>query len=266
MTDAERQRGARGDRRRGPGLHELPSAPDPDAGRARRGRPGDRGRVRRRRPGLQRGPRGPAVHRPGRRPARQAPGVDRLAPRGRVHHQRREVPAAGQPGPAARRDRRLRAVPAPPAGGPRPGRGRDPRSVLDGDVHARRPDLAGARHGPAGRSRDGRGVDAVVFAMYHPAAALRTPSIERESYADIAAVPTTLLASRRRREAAAAGPATDTSDRRAGPGAATVEPPTAEPTAVEPPTASATPTPPSSTPSHRRRPCRSRARTTPHHS
>ena len=47
---------------------------------------------------------------------------------------------------------------------------------------------------------------AVVFAMYHPAAALRTPSIERESYADIAAVPTTLLASRRRREAAAAGP------------------------------------------------------------
>ena len=48
---------------------------------------------------------------------------------------------------------------------------------------------------------------AVVFAMYHPAAALRTPSIERESYADIAAVPTTLIASRRRREGAADGPA-----------------------------------------------------------
>jgi DNA polymerase len=42
---------------------------------------------------------------------------------------------------------------------------------------------------------------ATVFAMYHPAAALRTPAIERESYADIAAVPGTLVASRARREA-----------------------------------------------------------------
>jgi DNA polymerase len=42
---------------------------------------------------------------------------------------------------------------------------------------------------------------ALVFAMYHPAAALRTPSIERESYADIAAVPAALLDARRRREA-----------------------------------------------------------------
>jgi DNA polymerase len=45
---------------------------------------------------------------------------------------------------------------------------------------------------------------AMVFAMYHPAAALRTPAIERESYADIANVPGTLLASRARRETAAA--------------------------------------------------------------
>ncbi len=43
---------------------------------------------------------------------------------------------------------------------------------------------------------------ALVFAMYHPAAALRTPAIERDSYADIAAVPAALLDSRRRREAA----------------------------------------------------------------
>jgi hypothetical protein len=41
---------------------------------------------------------------------------------------------------------------------------------------------------------------AMVFAMYHPAAALRTPAIERESYADIANVPATLIESRRRRE------------------------------------------------------------------
>jgi uracil-DNA glycosylase family 4 len=45
---------------------------------------------------------------------------------------------------------------------------------------------------------------ATAFAMYHPAAALRTPAIERESYADIAAVPATLIASRARREAAIA--------------------------------------------------------------
>jgi len=43
---------------------------------------------------------------------------------------------------------------------------------------------------------------ALVFAMYHPAAALRTPAIERESYADIAAVPTALIDARRRRDGA----------------------------------------------------------------
>jgi hypothetical protein len=46
--------------------------------------------------------------------------------------------------------------------------------------------------------------DALVFAMYHPAAALRTPAIERESYDDIAQVPTALIASRERRGAASA--------------------------------------------------------------
>jgi hypothetical protein len=53
--------------------------------------------------------------------------------------------------------------------------------------------------------------------MYHPAAALRTPEIERTSYADMASVPATLLASRARREqhepgaasAAASGGAAD---------------------------------------------------------
>jgi len=41
---------------------------------------------------------------------------------------------------------------------------------------------------------------ALVFAMYHPAAALRTPSIERESYVDMAGVPGALIDARRRRE------------------------------------------------------------------
>ena len=46
--------------------------------------------------------------------------------------------------------------------------------------------------------------DATVFAMYHPAAALRTPAIEQESYADVAGIPLALIASRNRREARAA--------------------------------------------------------------
>ncbi len=40
---------------------------------------------------------------------------------------------------------------------------------------------------------------ALVFAMYHPAAALRTPAIERESYADVAMVPSALIDARGRR-------------------------------------------------------------------
>jgi uracil-DNA glycosylase len=43
--------------------------------------------------------------------------------------------------------------------------------------------------------------DATVFAMYHPAAALRTPAIERESYDDVASVPAVLIESRERRAA-----------------------------------------------------------------
>jgi uracil-DNA glycosylase len=41
--------------------------------------------------------------------------------------------------------------------------------------------------------------DATVFAMYHPAAALRTPGIERESYEDVALIPTVLTDARARR-------------------------------------------------------------------
>ncbi len=55
---------------------------------------------------------------------------------------------------------------------------------------------------PADPENGGR--DALVVALYHPAAALRTPAIERDSYVDIAAVPAALLDARRRRDAAAA--------------------------------------------------------------
>ena len=43
--------------------------------------------------------------------------------------------------------------------------------------------------------------DATVFAMYHPAYALRNPAVERESYEDMAHIPGVLVASRERRAA-----------------------------------------------------------------
>ncbi len=48
--------------------------------------------------------------------------------------------------------------------------------------------------------------DATVFAMYHPAAALRTAAIERESYDDVGAVPRALLDARARRAATTGHP------------------------------------------------------------
>ena len=45
---------------------------------------------------------------------------------------------------------------------------------------------------------------ALVFAMYHPAAALRSPAIERESFEDMASVPSALLRARERRVSAPA--------------------------------------------------------------
>ena len=48
--------------------------------------------------------------------------------------------------------------------------------------------------------------DALAFAMYHPAAALRTPAIERESFEDIARVPGVLLRARERRTGIAEPP------------------------------------------------------------
>jgi hypothetical protein len=44
----------------------------------------------------------------------------------------------------------------------------------------------------------------MVFALYHPAAALRAPSVELASYADIALVPAALDSARTRRTATAA--------------------------------------------------------------
>jgi hypothetical protein len=63
--------------------------------------------------------------------------------------------------------------------------------------------------------------DALAYALYHPAAALRSTEVERQSYADVAGIPAALIEARRRRAATAAavpGPAVP------GP-AATLDPP-----------------------------------------
>jgi DNA polymerase len=76
--------------------------------------------------------------------------------------------------------------------------------------------MPGARisqaHGTVGPVDPATGAgSALVFAMYHPAAALRTPAIERESYADIAMVPSALIDARARRDTTVAAAATDAS-------------------------------------------------------
>jgi len=48
--------------------------------------------------------------------------------------------------------------------------------------------------------------DATVFAMFHPAYALRDPSVERLSFDDVATIPSVLLEARTRREAAGRSP------------------------------------------------------------
>jgi DNA polymerase len=73
-------------------------------------------------------------------------------------------------------------------------------------------------HGTAAPSPDATGTrDALVYALYHPAAALRSSEVERQSYADIAGLPKVVLDARARRTRAAeptttppmAGTATD---------------------------------------------------------
>ncbi|OGO57047.1 MAG: hypothetical protein A2V85_04430 [Chloroflexi bacterium RBG_16_72_14] len=109
----------------------------------------------------------------------------------------------------------------------------DPAVVVTLGRHSMATFLPGARigqvHGtthPADPSTGAR--DALVFAMYHPAAALRTPALEHESLEDVARVPATLLRSRELRAAHAAAPAPaagpDTRAPDAGPAAPAADP------------------------------------------
>ena len=82
----------------------------------------------------------------------------------------------------------------------------DPAVIVTLGRHSMGRFMPGARisqaHGTTAHVDPATGArDATVFAMYHPAAALRTPAIERESYEDAARIPTVLTESRERRRA-----------------------------------------------------------------
>ena len=71
--------------------------------------------------------------------------------------------------------------------------------------------------------------DALAFAMFHPAAALRGAEVERQSYDDIAALPRVLLEARARRADARAGTSVELDPAAARPAGAPPEPALASP-------------------------------------
>jgi uracil-DNA glycosylase family 4 len=81
----------------------------------------------------------------------------------------------------------------------------DPAVIVTLGRHSMGRFMPGARisqaHGTTAAADPATGAtDATVFAMYHPAAALRTPAIEEQSYADAGRIPQVLLDARARRE------------------------------------------------------------------
>ena len=87
----------------------------------------------------------------------------------------------------------------------------DPAVVVTLGRHSMATFMPGARigqvHGTTRQADPATGArDALVFAMYHPAAALRTPALERESFQDISSVPAVLQQSRDGRTAGADSP------------------------------------------------------------
>ncbi len=76
-----------------------------------------------------------------------------------------------------------------------------------------------ASHGSFRPAEAGAGADdALVYALYHPAAALRSTEVERQSLDDVAGVPAALLEARRRRSEATVDPgALDERSATAGP-------------------------------------------------
>jgi uracil-DNA glycosylase len=81
----------------------------------------------------------------------------------------------------------------------------DPALVVTLGRHSMGTFMPGARigqvHGTTAPADPATGArDAIVFAMYHPAAALRSTEVERTSFEDVARIPETLLRARSKRE------------------------------------------------------------------
>ena len=114
-----------------------------------------------------------------------------LASRRGLPRERAQVPAAAEPRPPRGRDRRLRAASLPsdradpPACRRHPGQLRDEAS-LGPPVR----DHEGARAGARGHAR--RSATVVLYPLYHPAAALYTPSMLRALEEDFARIPALL--------------------------------------------------------------------------
>ena len=153
------------------------------------GEPGHRGRVRGRGPRVQRGPRGPA-----RSSAAPAACSSSCSARSAGSARTCSSPtssSAGRPTTATRSPTRSRpARRTCGASSRRSTRRSSSRSAATRWARSCPAPGSGRSTGPRRRSIPRPGPrDALVFAMYHPAAALRTPALERESYADIARVP-----------------------------------------------------------------------------
>ena len=218
----------------------LRSAHDRRLRRRQRGRRAD---VRRRGAGRERGQAGAAVRGPGRQAARRAARGDRAPARRGLHRERAQVPPARQSRPAAARDRGLPRLSGSAGRADRAARHLHPRELLD-QAAARRPDrhLAPARPGEVHVI----GPRAVrLYPIYHPAAALYTPSMWRRCGPTSRACPSCWRGSpaaaraawsrcrssspRRRRHRRPAG-----RDRRSSRRRATAPPATDEPTAPPP--------------------------------
>ena len=89
----------------------------------------------------------------------------------------------------------------------------DPALIVTLGRHSMGRFMPGARisqaHGTIGAVDPASGArDATIFAMYHPAAALRGAEVERQSFDDVARIPQVLLDVRARRNTVPAAPAT----------------------------------------------------------
>ena len=105
----------------------------------------------------------------------------------------------------------------------------DPALIVTLGRHSMGRFMPGARigqaHGTTGPVDPASGArDATVFAMYHPAAALRGAEVERQSYEDVAKVPQVLLEVRARRAATALPPSSASASAPAGPPTSATEP------------------------------------------